>query len=118
MIINPISRKKFIELDYHFVRKKAATRQLITKYVPLHLQIAKVVTKLLPKIAFKEFCVKLGVLLLPLTSLRGHDILSVRCSKIMHKIPPKTTKIMIEYKKKKSTIYYLLTTNNLQIPTI
>ena len=75
MIVNTVfhAHSKHIELDYHFVWEKVASRVLITRFLPLSLQVADIFTKAFPKTSFQVFQFKLGVYKLPLTSLRAAD---------------------------------------------
>jgi hypothetical protein len=43
---------KHIELDVHFVHEKVVAGQLVTRFVPTHLQIADIFTKALSKDSF------------------------------------------------------------------
>jgi Reverse transcriptase (RNA-dependent DNA polymerase) len=69
---NPIyhARMKHIELDYHFVREKVVSRQLIVKFICSADQLADLMTKGLPKDRFGMIRNKLHVLHNP-SRLRG-----------------------------------------------
>ncbi|XP_049372771.1 uncharacterized protein LOC125837738 [Solanum verrucosum] len=72
--VNPVmhARAKYVEMDYHFVRKKVARGQLLTQFVRSKDQLSDIHIKALSKQVFAEFCSKLGVTVPPLTSLRGN----------------------------------------------
>ena len=61
---NPVyhERTKHIELDCHVVREKIQVCQIITKYLPSHMQIADVFTKALRGNVFKKLIAKLNML--------------------------------------------------------
>jgi hypothetical protein len=67
------ARTKHIELDVHFVREKVVVGQLVTRFVPTHLQIADIFTKALSKDSFHGLRSKLGVMPPPTSYLRGSD---------------------------------------------
>ena len=70
---NPVSHKraKHVELDYHFLRKLVVAGKLRTQYVPSHLQVADIFTKIVPRPLFQFFRPKLHVCPNPTLSLRG-----------------------------------------------
>lgn len=74
MSINPMfhARTKHVELDYHFVREKAAMGTLVTRFISYASQPADVLTKSLSKDAFVFFWAKLGIHPSYYASLRGH----------------------------------------------
>ena len=55
-------RTKHIDLDCHVVRKKIQDGQIITKFVPSHLQLADIFTKALGGKVFKRLTTKLNML--------------------------------------------------------
>ncbi|XP_015169447.1 uncharacterized mitochondrial protein AtMg00810-like [Solanum tuberosum] len=71
--VNPVmhARTKHVEMNYHFVREKMAKGQLLTQFVRFKEQLADIHTKALTKQVFSGFRNKLGVIVPPLTSLRG-----------------------------------------------
>ncbi|XP_070015481.1 uncharacterized mitochondrial protein AtMg00810-like [Nicotiana sylvestris] len=73
MTVNPVmhARTKHVEMDYHFVREKVVSGQLVTRFVRSKDQLADIHTKALTKQMFAGFRSKLGVVTTPLTSLRG-----------------------------------------------
>ncbi len=75
MTVNPVfhAYTKHIELEVHFVRKKVVVGAIITRFVPLHLQLANIFTKALPKASFHGLRIKLRVVPPPPSSLRGSD---------------------------------------------
>lgn len=49
-------RIKHIDIEYHYVREKVASRQIEVKYIPTELQRADMFTKALPRAQFNKFC--------------------------------------------------------------
>jgi hypothetical protein len=54
---NPIfhARMKNIEIDFHFVRERVASKQLEIRFIPFKDQVADGFTKALPTRQFEEF---------------------------------------------------------------
>ncbi|OMP03277.1 Reverse transcriptase, RNA-dependent DNA polymerase [Corchorus capsularis] len=65
------SKMKHISIDFHFVRDKVNTGQLTIRHVPIHDQLADLLTKPLPRSKFLHLVSKIGV-------LPGDSILSGR----------------------------------------
>ena len=63
-------RTKHIEIDCHFTLDKVLEGLLQLSYLPTQLQLADLLTKILPSTRFKELLFKLGVSSTP-PSLRG-----------------------------------------------
>lgn len=63
MTINSVFhvRRKYIEIDYHFVREKVALGSLVTQFVPSLHQVAGVLTKPLARLRFNQMLPKLGL---------------------------------------------------------
>lgn len=56
-------RTKHIDIKFHFIREKVKDRDIEVQYIPSKLQIADIFTKALPKDAFHNLCVKMGMCL-------------------------------------------------------
>lgn len=64
------ARIKHVEVDYHLIKEKVASQQLVTRFVRSKDQLDDIHTKALTKYMFVGFRSKLGVVITPLTSLR------------------------------------------------
>jgi macrodomain Ter protein organizer (MatP/YcbG family) len=64
------ARKKYIELDYHFVWKKLTAKQLTIHFISSNDQIADILAKSLARTQFQILCDKLTICINQL-SLRG-----------------------------------------------
>jgi hypothetical protein len=53
------------------VREKVVVGALVTRFIPSHLQLVDIFNKALPKASFHGLQIKLGVVPLPPSSLRG-----------------------------------------------
>lgn len=67
------ARSKYIEIDYHFVQKKVAKRNIITKFVPISSQLADIFTKVLSQMPFTTIRVKIDVHDHALLRLKGSN---------------------------------------------
>ena len=72
MTVNPMfhPQSKHIAIDYHFVRKKVALRNLITRFIRSQHQIANIFTKALAKSPFQSHRSKLEVHFVILSNLK------------------------------------------------
>jgi hypothetical protein len=50
---------KHVEVDYHFVRERVASQQLEVQVISSKDQVADIMTKLLPGLAFSRICTNL-----------------------------------------------------------
>lgn len=67
------SRSKHVEVDYHYIRERVALGVIEIQHIPAALQVADIFTKSLPRRSFTDLRTKLGVGILPTTSLRGSE---------------------------------------------
>ena len=74
MTINKVmhARTRHVEMDYHSISEKLARGQLVTQFMRSKDQLTDIHTKALTKQVFVEFRRKLGVIVPPLTNLRGN----------------------------------------------
>nr|GEX53671.1 reverse transcriptase, RNA-dependent DNA polymerase [Tanacetum cinerariifolium] len=66
-------RTKHLEIDYHFIRDKVQDGFLQTTYIPIHLQLADIMTKALGKVRHSFLSDKLGISY-PLTSREDIEV--------------------------------------------
>lgn len=64
---------KHIKIDYHLVCEKVELGALVTHFITSSDQVEDIFTKSLPMQVFHNLRNKLGLVLSPLTSLRGSD---------------------------------------------
>lgn len=85
---NPVfhAKTKHIEVDYHYVRKKVAAKQLTICHIPTSDQVADFFTKPLFISRFNYLQSKLMVFSSPI-NLRGHDNVSAEAAEAQHTSP-------------------------------
>jgi hypothetical protein len=68
LAFNPVFhvRTKYIEVDYHFVRKKILNQDILLKFISTHDQVADLFTKGLPSAQFFALKSKLFVVPTPI----------------------------------------------------
>jgi hypothetical protein len=52
---------KHVEVDYHFVRERVASKRLDVRIISTNDQIADIMTKALPGPTFKKICTNLNL---------------------------------------------------------
>jgi hypothetical protein len=67
LVHNPIlhARTKHIEIQYHFIRERNQTRDIIVRYIPTYEQQADILTKPFKKTNFEQLREALGIRPLP-----------------------------------------------------
>ena len=55
-------RTKHVKLDRHFIKEIVEEKLLELVYTPTNLQVADIFTKALPRVKFKDFISKLGMI--------------------------------------------------------